>query len=263
MDTMLTSSQTARLLGTSVPRVLRAARAGVVPTVRRGNRTLFDAAAVEQLRARWGQVRALPGRSREEVLVLAALGRRPFGLRSVRAVARVAGISPTAAGRALRRLADEGYVTSETARVTEGNVRDVTVWTVHWTAPQWLTVAGVVGQATLPTSEGSMPPHRDRGRRRVPARLAHVFWNEDLARLDVDRDAVLIADRVLRSDDPEAHAWMLEELPASAILAATRTRNLDPRRAGLGRLLARHAATRPSSAQRHPAAAAAAVLPAR
>jgi hypothetical protein len=31
---------------------------------------------------------------------------------------------------------------------------------------------------------------------------------------------------------------MIQQLPASAILRATRTRNLDPRRASLGRLLA-------------------------
>jgi DNA-binding Lrp family transcriptional regulator len=141
------------------------------------------------------------------VLVLAALGRRPLGLRSNRAVARAAGVSPTAAGRALRRLAERGYVAHETARVTEGEVRDVPVWSVRWTGPAWLGVAATVGQATL-------------------------------AAVDVERDAALLADRVLRSEDPEAHVWMMQELPASAILRATRSRNLDPRRASLGRLLA-------------------------
>ena len=236
-DRLLTSSEVARRLGTSVPRVLRAAKRGEVGAVRRGNRFLFDAEAVERLRRRWGAVPSLPGLSREDVLVLAALGRRPLGLRSARAVARAAGVSPTAAGRALRRLAERGYVTRETARVTEGEVRDVPVWTVRWTGPAWLEAAAAVGQATLPV-ERAPRPRVAPPRRRVPSRLAHLLWNEDLAALDAEKDAVLLADRILRSEDPEAHVWMVEHLPADAILKATRTRNLDRRRASLGRLLA-------------------------
>lgn len=236
-ERLLTSGEVARRLGTSVPRVLRAAKRGEVTAVRRGNRFLFDADAVELLRRRWGAVPSLPGLSREEVLVLTALGRRPLGLRSGRAVARAVGVSPTAAGRALRRLAELGYVTRETARVTEGEVRDVPVWSVRWTGPAWLGVAAAVGRATLPVER---EPRRQGAvtRRRVPSRLAHLLWNEDLAALDAERDAVLLADRILRSEDPEAHVWMMEHLPASAILRATRTRNLDRRRASLGRLLA-------------------------
>jgi excisionase family DNA binding protein len=234
---LLTSGEVAHRLGTSVPRVLRAAKRGEVGAVRRGNRFLFDVDAVAVLRRRWGAVPSLPGLSREDVLVLAALGRRPLGLRSGRAVARTAGVSPTTAGRALRRLAERGYVTREPVRVTEGEVRDVPVWSVHWTGPAWLGAAAAVGQATLPVER---EPRRQRAptRRRVPSRLAHLLWNEDLAALDAERDAVLIADRILRSEDPEAHVWMMEQLPASAILRATRTRNLDRRRASLGRLLA-------------------------
>ena len=72
----------------------------------------------------------------------------------------------------------------------------------------------------------------------MPARLAHVFWNEDLSQLDVERDAVLIAGRILRAEDPEAIAWMSRALPPGAIERASRSRGLDPRRARLGRLLA-------------------------
>ena len=72
----------------------------------------------------------------------------------------------------------------------------------------------------------------------MPARLAHVFWDEDLARLDIERDAVLIADRILRAEDPEALVWMSRALPRAAIERASRSRGLDPRRARLGRLLA-------------------------
>jgi DNA-binding Lrp family transcriptional regulator len=237
-DGLLTSGAVARRLGTSVPRVLRAVRRGEVAAIRRGNRFLFDAGAVELLRRRWGAVPSIPGLAREDVLVLAALGRRPLGLRSTRAVARAAGISPTAAGRALRRLAERGYVTRETTRVTEGEVRDVPVWSVRWTGPAWLGVAATVGQATLPAGSESRRHRTAPRRQRVPSRLAHLLWNEDLSTLDVERDAALLADRILRSEDPEAHVWMMQRLPAGAILRATRSRNLDPRRASLGRLLA-------------------------
>jgi MarR family len=238
MDTetgvLLTSGQVARELATTVPRVLRAARNGEVPTTRRGNRFLFDAAAVQALRRRWGSFPTIPGLSREDVLVLAALGRRPLGLRSARAVARTAGVSPTTAGRSLRRLVEQGYVARETVRVAEGEVRDVAVWTVRWAGPAWLRVAGTIGQTELPASTAE--PRQARGG--LPPRLAHLFWNEDLGALDPERHAGLVADRILRSDDPEAHAWMLQRLPPRAILQATGTRNLDPRRARLGRLLA-------------------------
>jgi DNA-binding MarR family transcriptional regulator len=239
MDTevgmLLTSGQVARELSTTVPRVLRAVRGGGIPTVRRGNRFLFDAAGVKALRQRLGATPRIPGLTREDVLVLAALGRRPFGLGSVRAVARASGVSPTTAGRSLRRLVDQGYVARETVRVAEGKARDVTVWTVRWAAPSWLRVAAKAGQVLLPAE--SPAPARASGRG-LPARLGHLFWNETPQSLDLDRHADLVADRILRSNDPEAHAWMLQRLPEKAILQATRTRGLDPRRARLGRLLA-------------------------
>jgi len=233
MDRLMTSGEVARLLGTSVPRVLRAAWEGLVPSIRRGNRTLFDADAVEVLRRRWGSVPRIDGLRREDVVALATLGRRPLGLRSARALSRAAGLSPTTAGRALERLAAAGYVERQTVRVVEGRVRDVPVWTVRWASPEWLTVAAIVPTAVLPERPRTEPPPR-----RVPARLAHVFWDEDLARLDIERDAVLIADRILRAEDPEALVWMSRALPRAAIERASRSRGLDPRRARLGRLLA-------------------------
>jgi MarR family len=229
----LTSSQVARELGTTVPRVLRAVRRGEVTPMRRGNRVLFDAEAVGRLRRRWGFAPVIPGLTREDILVLAALGRRPFGLRSARSVARAAGVSPTTAGSSLRRLAAQGYVERKTVRVAEGEARDVAVWVVRWSGPSWLRVAGTVGRATLPAQ--ATPPAGDG---RVRGRLGHLFWNEDLEDLDMGRHASLVADRILRSEDPEAHAWMARRVPSQAILEATRTRNLDPRRARLGRLLA-------------------------
>lgn len=235
---MFTSGQVARELGTTVPRVLRAAYSGQVRSIRNGNRFLFDAAGVQQLRQRWGVAPAIPGLSREDVLVLAALGRRPFGLRSARAVARAAGVSATTAGRSLRRLAEQGYVARETVRVAEGEARDVEVWVVRWAGPSWLRVAERIGCTTLPSEPAPAAAPAHDAADAVPARLWHLFWNEDPAGLDLERQGTLLADRILRSEDSEAHAWMARRLPSEAILTATRTRNLDPRRARLGRLLA-------------------------
>jgi DNA-binding transcriptional ArsR family regulator len=232
MDRLFTSGEAAQLLGTSVPRVLRAARHGRVRTVSRGNRTMFDAHAVDTLRRRWGWAPALPGLRREEVLALAALSRHPLGLASVRALARASGLSPTAAGRALRRLTEAGHAERQPIRVVEGRVRDRSVWTVRFGSPEWLAVAARVGTAVLPRRRAADPPQR------VPRRLGHLFWNEDLGRLTVDRNATLIAGRILRAEDPEALAWMYEALPGDAIEAATRGRGIDARQARLGRLLA-------------------------
>jgi MarR family len=182
----------------------------------------------------------VPGWSPAESRVLVALVRRPLGLRSVRAVSRVAGVSTTSASRAVRRLEAAGLVAHETVGVPEGAVREVPVWTIRWDAPPWHAVAPLVRRAAARLAPVPSPGPGASGTTRVPARFAHVFWNEDLAKLDLAKDAVLVADRILRSEDPEAHAWMLATLPAEAIEAATRTRGLDARRARLGELFARH-----------------------
>lgn len=175
----------------------------------------------------------MPGFSAADLRVLAALARRPFGLRSGRAVARQAGLSPTTASRALLHLAERGIVTHDTEQVAEGSVRDSGIWKIRWRSKSWVDLAATVGTVELPASPGA-PRHTSQ----VPSRLAHVFWNEDVRALDIDRHGVLIADRILRSDDPEALAWMASVLPAEAIRRATASRALDRRRARLGSVLA-------------------------
>lgn len=236
MDRILTTSEAARELGTSVPRILRAARRGLVASVRRGTRTLLTAQSVEELRRRWGWTPPHDELTREELLVLAALSRRPRGVRSARQVARHAGISPTTASATLRHLADRGLVERSTVTEVAGAVRDVQVWYIRWDDQPWQRVASEVGRVILPTSTTV----RDRDAR-VPPRLAHVFWNTDVRDLTVDDHAVLIASRILRSADPEALAWMTRNLPPDAIARATRQRGLDRRSAALGRVLARAA----------------------
>ena len=233
MDKVVTTSEAAAELHVSVPRILRATRKGVVASVRRGNRTLLTQRAVQELRGLWGWTPRHDELTREELSVLAALSRRPRGVRSARRIARHAAISPTTVSAALRRLADRGFVERSTVTEVAGAVRDVQVWLIRWDAWPWQRVAGDVGRVTLPT--GTDARARDA---RVPSRLAHLFWNTDVRDLTVDDHAVLIASRILRSADPEALAWMTRNLPPDAIADATRGRGLDRRSAALGRVLA-------------------------
>ncbi|MGH8926571.1 MAG: hypothetical protein ACRDWA_18395 [Acidimicrobiia bacterium] len=101
MDSGLTTGKVAAALATTRSRIHRAVAAGVVrPARTRGGHLRFTARDVAVLERRLGRSPRVAELSREKVRVLAALGRRPFGLRSVRAVARAAGISPTVASRA-------------------------------------------------------------------------------------------------------------------------------------------------------------------
>src|SRR5579863_5496244 len=103
MDTY-SLAQAADALGTSLPRVQRAIRdLGIVTTIEgRGRRLTM--AQLTALRRRLGYAPRIAGLTREETFVLAALNLRPLGVRSVRAVARAASVSPTAAGRAVAHL---------------------------------------------------------------------------------------------------------------------------------------------------------------
>ena len=72
-----------------------------------------------------GVVPSVDGLSRVETQVLAALARAPRGLASVRAVARRAVVSPTAAAGALDSLAERGLVRWEREWVAAGRAREL------------------------------------------------------------------------------------------------------------------------------------------
>ncbi|MHB8458260.1 MAG: MarR family transcriptional regulator, partial [Acidimicrobiales bacterium] len=166
--------------------------------------------------------------------VLAALSRRPLGLRSVRAVARSASVSPATATSSLDRLQALGLVRRTIKRVVEGEVVDAPVWEVDWTSAKWLETRSVIRRVIVPrlTASPSTP-------KRVPRRLHHLFWNADPWALDVGRDADYLAARILASEDSEANAWMAAHLPADAISRAGRMRGIDTRRRDLSVNLAR------------------------
>lgn len=234
MDTMLTTGRLAERLGTTRSRVHRAVAQGIVrPRTTSGGHLRFTRADVALLERRLGYAPVVAGLSREAVLVAAVLLGRPFGLRSARAVARAAGISPTTASQALRRLEQLALVRRRRRRVLLGSPRDIEVWEIDVRNRRWDSLAPVLDDAVIPETSQPM-----RGHRRVPIWLRHLFWNTDVRLLDVEKDAAYIAGRILASDDVQAHAWAAATLPAEAFLQAARMRAVSARRVALARHLA-------------------------
>ncbi|MDQ3114533.1 MAG: hypothetical protein M3Q84_10660, partial [Actinomycetota bacterium] len=104
---MRSAVSVAREAGTNVPRLLRAVdRLGLSPERTKGGTLRLSSDDVAALTQELGVVVSVADLRRSQLQVLAALARAPLGLRSGRAVARAAGLSPTAAIRALRDLID-------------------------------------------------------------------------------------------------------------------------------------------------------------
>jgi DNA-binding Lrp family transcriptional regulator len=225
----------ARLLGTSPPRVRRAVdrlelaggrdSAGVFHLTK---------GEVGELSRELGVTPPVPGLSRTETQVLAALSRSPRGLASVRETARRAGVSPTAAGRALALLSAKGTITQSPMMLAKGRASQTTVYQVRFGTAEWAALAPAVAKVRLPVHTGS---HRVK---RVPPHLRHLFWNTAPAQLDVATSAPYIARRLIQADDPDGLAWGAASLPASAWEHAATTRGLDPAHRALARNLARH-----------------------
>jgi hypothetical protein len=148
-----------------------------------------------------GAIPLIPGMSRTDTQVLAALSRSPRGVASVREAARRAGVSPTAAGRALARLAAQGLITATPIMLARGHASEVTVYQVRFGSQEWLALAPIVAKVQLPDRAG-----RPRARR-VPPHLLHLFWNTAPAQLNVATSAPYIARRLLTTFDPDGLAW--------------------------------------------------------
>ena len=233
---MWSPPEVARRLGTSLPRVHRAARSLGIDIGSRGSRTRLTTQQARQIAEHLGFAPDVPGLSREDLFVLAALSRRPLGLRSSRSVARSSSVSPVTAASSLGRLQALGIVRHTVKRVVEGEVVEAPVWEVDWASPRWREIRSVVRRVILPYRAISLPTPR-----RVPRRLHHLFWNADPWALDVERDADYLAARILASDDAEANAWMATHLSADAIARAGRMRGLDSRRRDLSTNLSKQA----------------------
>lgn len=233
MDSYDSASDVSRLLGTNVPRVLRAAdRLGLAVRRRRGVRVALTGAQVARLRDHLGAVAPAPGLSRVETQLLAALARAPRGLLSARSVARRAGVSPTTAARALAALEGGGLVARERQMAALGRAREVEVWRPSFGTPEWARFAPHLALVRTPV------PPRARRARRVPPELAHLFWNTARSQLDLDRAGPFIARRLIQTGNLDGLAWGAEHLRAEDWRHAAATRGLDPRMKALALNLA-------------------------
>ncbi len=235
MDT-ISGAEAARRLGTSLPRVLRAIdRLGVEVVRGRGGRVRLSGTQLERLRGELGLVPSMEGLSRVETQVLAALARAPRGLASARAVARRAGVSPTAAAEAVRSLERRGLVRRERKWVAAGRARELELVRANLTAPEWPALAARLAPVRLPSRRDPPRP------RRLPARLRHLFWNADPKRLDLRSHGAYVAERLLSTQDLDGLAWGAQALTAKDWEEAARTRGLSAGQRALARNLARAA----------------------
>ncbi len=231
MDTY-SSGRVAVILGVAVPTVHRAVRRlDMRPDATAGGHRSVSYVEVSALTGAFGAIPVVPGFTREEVQVLAGLARSPLGLRSVRAVARRAVVSPTAADRLLGRLLAAGLVVKEQRRFVEGRVTDGCLWRIDWSSLRWPGLAPTVGRSVLPR------PRARPQSARFPRRLGHLVWNADVATLDTRRHAAYLAERVMTSGDVQGLAWAATALPAESLASARRLRGLPaPARALAGNL---------------------------
>ena len=147
----------------------------------------------------------------EESRVLAALARRPQGLRGAASVAAAAGIDHDEALGALTQLAERRLVqtNSQPARGA-GQPRPITVWRLLIGDP-WFEVADAVRSVQL--DPPSPPPHPDR----LPAYLEHLFWWGDPASIELPRDAAFVAEHLFACHEIEAWGWAITSLSTKAL----------------------------------------------
>jgi hypothetical protein len=225
----------ARQLGTSSPRVRRAVDR-LNPPAERDASGVFQLTEGQlgELARELGVTPPVPGMSRTDAQVLAALSRSPRGVASVREAARRGGVSPTAAGRALTHLVAQDLVAQTPTMLARGQASEVTVYQVRFGSDEWLALAPAVARIQLP-NRANRPAAK-----RVPPHLLHLFWNTAPAQLDVATSAPYIARRLLTTFDPDGLAWGTANLPASAWEHAAATRGLEPAQRALARNLARY-----------------------
>ena len=251
MDTngsTLSTLQLAERLGISLPRVHRLLdREGVAKAAGRGRAREVPAAVVERVIRKVGAVPIrIKGLSRTDMQVLAAITRTPLGMESHRAVARKAGVSPTAAGESLRRLSSRHFVERIQRREVRGVPRDLRLWVADYGSDAWnRETLAATAKVVLPTrnagpaaAQASASDSRLRSAsgsspRRVPRRFDHLFWNVNPRKLDPTGDSDFIAARLMGADDPSAWNWATANLPKQSLLNAARMRGVPSDRRSL------------------------------
>jgi predicted transcriptional regulator len=232
MDT-ISAAALARGLGTSVPRVTRAARQLSLDARKANGRYSFTSLQAGRVRRALGVTPRVEGLSRSEVMVLAALRNAPLGLVSARSVARRSGLSPTAVGRALELLRAKELVWQKSEMVATGRARRMEIWRANLQHPLWPDLDPVLERVKKKRPERTTPAAK-----RVPSRLHHLFWNTAASQLDVDRAGAYIARRLLRMMDLQGLAWGAQALGREDWERAAAARGLDPKVRRLARNLA-------------------------
>jgi len=226
----------ARTLGTSSPRVRRAVKRLGLP-IEQDESGVFHLTEqqVGELARKLGVTPPIPGMTRTDTQVLAALSRSPRGVSSVREAARRAVVSPTTAGHALARLTARGFITQTPMMIARGHASEETVYQVRFGSAEWLALAPAIAKVRLP--ERANIAHA----KRVPRNLRHLFWNTAPAQLDVATSAPYIARRLITTFDPDGLAWGTANLPSTAWEHAATARGLEPAQRALAHNLARYA----------------------
>lgn len=230
---MDTTSELARRLGVSIPRVHRELDKLQVARTKRGVARHIPDGAYEAVSREIGATPLIPdGMTREQVLILAALIRSPLGLASARAAATKSGISPTVASRVLQKLEKDGLAERKSRTEARGRAMNVTRWHARSEGEWPQAIRHAARSATLPTPvRPAIPEH-------LPRRFQHLFWNTDPNALSLPEDAAFVAHRMLTSDGAEAMLWALQHLPPEAIRNAVSVRGVDARTKSLARLVA-------------------------
>jgi hypothetical protein len=212
----------ARELSTSVPRIVRAVERLGIEARQTNGRFAFTRRQAGRIRRELGVTSRAGGLTQSETMVLAALRSAPFGLVSARAVARRSGLSPTAAGRALRSLLEKDLVEQADEVIATGRARKIKVWHANILNPRWPELDPILHRIE--------PPARPkRAAQRVPRRLRHLFWNTAESQLDVNHAGPYIARRLLRTMDLQGLAWGAKTLKPADWEQGARARGLDPK----------------------------------
>ncbi|MBA2766168.1 MAG: MarR family transcriptional regulator [Solirubrobacterales bacterium] len=221
-------------LGTSTPRVTRAARSLGLAVGSRGASSHFTAEQAARLRDALGVDARVDGLTTTHARALAALARAPLGLRSTRALARRAGLSPTSAGRAIKALEQAGLILREETVLPGRRATRAQLLLANVSSPRWPSLAPGLAQVRPPAKEE--PPARVR---RIPPRLRHLFWNTAPSQLDIDKAGPYIARRLITTGDIDGLAWGSAHLRASDWQDAAKARGLDDATRALAHNLAR------------------------
>jgi predicted transcriptional regulator len=223
MDTEIYSAaEAARRLGTNIPRVVRHVKKLGFQARTPSGRLRLTPQMLSRLEEEMGHTPQVGGLTSTQVQVLAALRQAPFGLASVRAVARRAGVSPSGASRALEALEEKRLVYREETTIAAGHARRATIYHANPLAPGWNEIEPCLRKTRL--KEG-----HERRDAVVPYRLRHLFWNASPEQLVLADAGPYIARRILTRFDLDGLSWGARNLKPSDWRRASEARGLDER----------------------------------